>query len=196
MRVAVVGHVEWIEFALVDRVPNQGEIVHAHEVWEAPAGGGAVAAVQLARLAGDCLFLTALGDDERGHAAKDQLEALGVRVEAARRPEAQRRGFVHLDGDGERTITVMGARVGPSLGDSLSWSERERADAVYFTAGDAGAAEAAREARSLVATVRAIAPLAGARVQIDALVASGRDEGERYHPGDLAPAPGMVAQTD
>ena len=31
MRVAVVGHVEWIEFARVERVPAPGEIVHALE---------------------------------------------------------------------------------------------------------------------------------------------------------------------
>ena len=29
MRVAVVGHVEWIELAVVERVPLAGEIVHA-----------------------------------------------------------------------------------------------------------------------------------------------------------------------
>ena len=99
MRVAVVGHVEWIEFARVERVPAPGEIVHALEAWEEPAGGGAVAAVQLARLAGECLFLTALGDDALGHRAKRELEALGVRVEAAWRAEPQRRAFVYLDAE-------------------------------------------------------------------------------------------------
>src|SRR5919204_539567 len=29
MRVAVVGHVEWVQFARVERVPGPGEIVHA-----------------------------------------------------------------------------------------------------------------------------------------------------------------------
>ena len=46
MRVAVVGHVEWVEFAEVDAVPRAGEIVHAREIWSEAAGGGAVAAVQ------------------------------------------------------------------------------------------------------------------------------------------------------
>ncbi len=64
MRVAVVGHVEWIEFARVERVPRPGEIVHASATWEEPGGGGAVAAVQLAKLAGEATFFTALGDDE------------------------------------------------------------------------------------------------------------------------------------
>ncbi len=37
MRVAVAGHVEWIEFARVERVPAPGQIVHALEAWEEPA---------------------------------------------------------------------------------------------------------------------------------------------------------------
>ena len=86
MRVAVVGHVEWIEFARVERVPTAGEIVHATDAWEDVGGGGAVAAVQLARLAGECLFVTALADDVLGHRAMHRLEALGVRVAAAWRP--------------------------------------------------------------------------------------------------------------
>src|SRR6478609_1726880 len=76
MRVAVVGHVEWIEFARVERLPAAGEIVHASHAWEEPGGGGAVAAVQLARLAEGCLFLTALGDNELGRRAKRELEEL------------------------------------------------------------------------------------------------------------------------
>src|SRR5439155_1398766 len=129
MRVAVVGHVEWIELARVAHVPAPGQIVHALEVWEEPAGGGAVAAVQLARLAGECLFLTALGDDDLGHTAKRGLEALGVRVEAAWRSEPQRRAFVHVDADAERTITVLGARMGPRADDPLPWSELDGLDA-------------------------------------------------------------------
>src|SRR6266498_2872769 len=139
MRVAVVGHVEWVEFARVERLPAPGEIVHALESWEEPAGGGAVAAVQLARLAGECLFITALGDDDLGHRAKRELESLGVRVEAAWREEPQRRAFVHVDSAAERTITVIGERVGPRADDALPWGELEGADAVYFTAGDAAA---------------------------------------------------------
>ena len=113
MRVAVVGHVEWIEFARVERLPAAGEIVHASDAWEEPGGGGAVAAVQLARLAGSCLFLTALGGEELGHRAKRELEELGVRVEASWRSQPQRRALVHIDSDGERTITVIGERLGP-----------------------------------------------------------------------------------
>ena len=80
MRVAVVGHVEWAEFVRVERLPRPGEIVHAQEQWEGAGGGGAVAAVQLARLAGEALFLTALGDDASGRRAVSELEMRGVRV--------------------------------------------------------------------------------------------------------------------
>ena len=195
MRVAVVGHVEWIELARVAHVPAPGQIVHALEVWEEPAGGGAVAAVQLARLAGECLFLTALGDDDLGHTAKRGLEALGVRVEAAWRSEPQRRAFVHVDADAERTITVLGARMGPRADDPLPWSELDGLDAVYFTAGDPAALRAARAARRLVATVRAGEVLTDAGVRLDALVSSAKDEGERYEAGAVDPPPLLVVRT-
>ena len=196
MRVAVVGHVEWIEFARVPAVPTPGEIVHATDAWEEPGGGGAVAAVQLARLAGECLFLTALGDDELGRRAERELGELGVTVAAAWRPGPQRRAFVHLDAQGERTITVIGERMGPAASDDLPWAELEEADAVYLTAGDAGAIRAARRARVLVATARAIGSLAEADVQLDALVASAADRGERYRTGQLEPEPRAVVRTE
>jgi ribokinase len=195
MLVAVVGHVEWIEFARVERLPAAGEIVHASATWELPGGGGAVAAVQLARLAGECLFLTALADDRLGSRARDELTELGVRVEAARRPGPQRRAFVHTDGQGERTITVMGQRIGPHAEDDLPWEELARADAVYLTAGDAGAVRRARAAGKLVATARALSALAEAGVQLDALVSSANDAGERYAPGQIGPEPALVVRT-
>jgi ribokinase len=195
MRVAVVGHVEWIDLAQVDRVPAAGEIVHAAATWQVPGGGGAIAAVQLARLAGGCLFLTALGDDPLGHRAKGELESLGVRVHAAWRSVPQRRAFVHVDSGTERTITVMGERIGPNGADPLPWPDLEGIDAVYFTAGDAAALRSARAARKLVASVRAIETLAVADVQLDALVSSTEDEGERYTAGDIEPSPGLVVRT-
>ena len=196
MRVAVVGHLEWVEFARVDHVPVPGEIVHALETWEEPAGGGAVAAVQLARLAGECLFLTALGDDDLGHRAARELGELGVRVETVWRPEPQRRAFVHVDAAGERTITVIGERMGPHGDDALPWDELTEADAVYFTAGDVEAVRKSRAAKQLVATTRALEALAPAGVELVVLVRSARDPGERYESGELDPPPRFVAQTD
>src|SRR2546428_10226424 len=73
MRAAVIGHVEWIEFARVERVPVAGEIVHALEAWEEPGGGGSVAAVQLAELAEGVTFFTALGGDPLGRRPSPEL---------------------------------------------------------------------------------------------------------------------------
>jgi ribokinase len=195
VRAAVVGHVEWIEFARVERVPVAGEIVHVQDDWQEPGGGGAVAAVQLSKLAGEATFFTALGDDELGHRAKDQLEALGVRVEAVFRPEPQRRAFVYVDAAGERTITVIGDRLGPRGDDDLPWEELAEVDGLYLTAGDPAAARAARGARVLVASARGLGTLRDAGVKLDALVASARDEGERYAAGQLAPPPELVVRT-
>jgi ribokinase len=195
VRAALVGHVEWVRFARVEHVPAPGEIVHASEVWEEPGGGGAVAAVQLAKLAGQATLYTALGDDELGSRCKEGLERLGVRVEANFLPESQRYAFVYVDAAGERTITVVGSRLGPSGDHPLAWDELEGADCVYATAGDPGALRAARRARKLVGTARDVPALREAAVELDALVSSSSDAGERYEPGDLDPPPRVVVRT-
>jgi ribokinase len=194
-RAAVVGHVEWIEFGRVDHVPAPGEILHVSDSWEEPGGGGAVAAVQLAKLAGEATLYTALGDDALGHRRKAELEALGLRVEAVFRPEPQRRCFVHVDSAGERTITVIGSRLGPAGDDALPWGDLGRTDAVYLTAGDAGGIQAARAAKTLVSTARGLGTLHESGVELDALVASANDPGELYETGELNPAPRYVMRT-
>src|SRR5437660_2961811 len=106
VQVAVVGHVEWVEFARVESVPRPGAIVHASETWEEPAGGGAVAAAQLVRLAGSCSLFTMLGADELGRRSRAELTQLGVEVRAIPEAEPTRRAFTFVDEMGERTITV------------------------------------------------------------------------------------------
>jgi ribokinase len=196
MRVAVVGHVEWVEFARVERVPRPGEIVPALETWEEPAGGGAVAAAQLARLVGSCLFFTALGADELGRRSRAELTNLGIEVRAIPDADPTRRAFTHVDETGERTITVLGEKLRPRGGDSrLPWRELAGLDAVFFVSGDAEALHHARLARTLVAAARELPTLREAGVELDALVGSGEDEGELYHPGELDPPPHVVVTT-
>jgi ribokinase len=196
VRAAVVGHVEWIEFVRVDAVPRPGEIVNATEWWEEAGGGGAVAAVQLAKLADEVLLFTALGRDERGSRAKTELEGRGVEVRAAFTDEPQRRGLTFVDDVGERTITTLGPKLGPrGHDDSLPWHELARCDAVYFCAGDVDALVNARRARALVATARELPTLTRASLELDAVVASGKDGAEAYRPGDLDPEPRLVVST-
>jgi len=196
VQLAVVGHVEWVEFARVEHAPAPGEIVHALETWEEPAGGGAVAAVQLANLAGSCLFFTALADDELGRRSRDELEAHGVTVHAGHAPGAQRRALTHIDEGGERTITVLGDKLLPSGEDgSLPWEELRRCDAVYFVSGDIAALRAARHCATLVATSRELTTLRRAAVAVDVLVGSGEDAAERFEAGELEPEPQIVVTT-
>jgi ribokinase len=178
-RVAVVGHVEWVQFARVAHVPSAGEVIHAVDAFEEPAGGGAVAAVQLARLAGESVLITALGDDEHGRRTVARMRELGVHAHAATRPGRTRRAVTLVDDVGERTITTFGSRLEPVAADEeVQWNALEGIDAVYFTAGDLGALRAARRARMLIASPRAIGAL-GRGVALDALVLSGEDAIER-----------------
>jgi ribokinase len=196
MRTAVVGHIEWIEFVPVERVPHPGEIVHASESWEEAGGGGAVAAVQLAQLADAVLLFTALGTGPLGARAKTELEGRGVEVHASFVDSPQRRAFTYVDETGERTITTIGAKIGPRGQDeSLPWLELARCDAVYLCAGDVDALRHARRGRVLVATARELATLRRGGVELDALVGSGKDDAERYRPGELDPEPRLVVTT-
>ena len=175
--------------------PGAGEIVHAWETWAQVGGGGAVAALQLKQLAGDAVLFTALGEDDLGDRALEELTASGLTVHASRGGE-QRRAFCHVDENGERTITVLGEKLRPRGDDGdLPWEDLDRADAVYFVSGDTAALRQARRARVLVATARELGTLKVGSTELDALVGSGDDEGERYHSGDLEPAPKLIVST-
>jgi ribokinase len=188
-RVAVVGHVEWVQFGRVEHLPRPGEVAHATGAFEEPAGGGAVAAVALARLAGRCALHTVLGDDDQGRRAIERLTELGVEVlsgpaagQHAGTPASSpptRRAVTLIDAAGERTITTFGPRSDPTgeqaPGAPARWSELGGLDAIYFTAGDLAALRRARSgSRLLVANPRARHAL-GHGVQLDALVLSAED---------------------
>ena len=141
-------------------------------------------------------LFTSLGNDELGRRAREELTARGVTVHAAAAAEAQRRAFTYVDGDGERTITVLGRKLVPSGDDAtLPWEQLARCDAVYFVSGDVAALRAARRARVLVATSRELATLRRGAEELDVLVGSGEDAAERFEPGDLEPAPKVVVTT-
>ncbi len=174
MRCAAVGHVEWVEFARVPRVPAAGEIVQGTGLLDEPAGGGAVIARQLAALAGRCEFFTALGDDDLGRRAERRLADLGMDVHVERFGRT-RRAWVHVDEDGERTITLLSEKLRPRGPLPL-----DGYDAVFFVSGDAEALRSARRAGFLAATARELPTLREAGVPLDLLVGSARDSGERY----------------
>lgn len=176
-RVAVVGHVEWVEFLPVARFPRQGEVVNAAGGSLRAGGGGGVAAVVLAELDTEVDFFCALGNDAAGHAALAELEDRGVRVHVAWRNEPTRRAVTLLESGGERTIITIGERLEPRGADELDWGLLRDVSSVYFTAGDAGALGHARRSPVVVASPRARDVLETSIV--DAIVFSEGDPDER-----------------
>src|SRR5215831_16936570 len=138
MKLAVVGHVEWVEFVEVDHVPSPGQIAHGTDAWSEPAGGGAVVAAQVLRLNGACTFHTALGEDDLGRRSAERLAGLGLDLQVQWFGRT-RRAFVHVDRDRDRTITTVGAKLLPAGPLAL-----DDYDGVFFVAGDVAALRSAR----------------------------------------------------
>lgn len=179
MRLAVVGHIEWLDFVPIPAMPQSGEIVHAVGAFERAAGGGGVVAGVFAELGAEVDFYTALGRDAHGEAAVAQFARRGVRMHVAWREQPTRRAVTLLERDGDRTIITIGERLDPLGTDPLPWELLREADGVYLTAGDAAALVHARQARIVVASPRARRALEGAGPVLDAIVFSGRDRDER-----------------
>jgi ribokinase len=195
VRAGVVGHVEWVDFAVVERIPAPGEILHADAAFADVGGGGGVAAVHMAALLGSSELFTAVGSDAHGASATTRLAEHGVTAHAAVHPRAQRRSFTHLTADHERAITVLGPRLVPHGADPIAWERVAELDAVYLTAGDADAIRAARAARLVVATPRAAPDLLEAAIALDAVVLSAADAHEQGVVERLDPAPALVVRT-
>jgi ribokinase len=194
-RVAVVGHVEWVDFVPVPRMPRPGEVIHAEGAFARAAGGGGVVSVVLAELGAEVDFFCALGDDHLGRAAADQLISRGVNVHVAwRSQEPTRRALTLLDGDGERTIVTLGERLQPLGSDDLDWELLDGADGLYFTAGDVAALERARKARVVVASPRGRQTLEDGP-PVDALVFSARDRDESEWARRLAGKSRLLVET-
>jgi ribokinase len=190
LRLAVVGHVEVVSFVAVEALPRPGLVQTASQFLELPGGAGAVAAVQLARLSGAPVrFFTALGRDAAGEAAARTLAGLGLDLQVAWRDPPTRRGISLCDASGERSIVVIGERLGPRADDPLPWRELAACDGVFASAADAQALRLARAARVLTATPRLRVPvLQQAGVALDALIGSGLDPAERV-PADALHRP-------
>jgi ribokinase len=192
MRLAVIGHVEWVTFARAPFVPTPGQIVHLEDPVDQAGGGGAVSAIALARMGADVTFYTALGPDVP---AQELLESFGVRVLAARRDHPQTRVLALVDPAGERTLYVVGENDHPTADDPLPWDELAGMDGVYFTGYDPRSLRLARRARVLVVTARRFRALVDSGVRADALVGSGSDPGEQFDLEELAERPSHVVVT-
>lgn len=177
-RIAVVGHVEWVLFGFAARPPATGEILHLSDPFEEPAGGGGVAAIQLARAGAETVFLTALADDSEGRATRERMAAEGVDLRAAARPGRQARAITILDDTGDRTIIVSQPNAYPRADDDLGWEVLDGCAAVYATCAEPSGVVEARRAGALVCSARQIGALEASGVVADVVVGSLADEGE------------------
>jgi ribokinase len=193
LRLAVIGHVEWVTFAHAPFFPGPGEIVHLTDPFSQPAGGGATTAVALRRMGAEVTFYTSLGSDGR---ARAPLERHGVCLDAVQRPAPQTEVLAVVDPAGERTLYVVGENDAPRAGDPLHWAALAGMDGCYFTGYDPATLRLARQARVLVVTARRFDALVASGVRADALVGSGRDRGERFDLSRLAEQPEHVIVTD
>jgi ribokinase len=149
-----------------------------------------VIARQIALLAGRCELFTAFGADEAGRSAVRRLAELGVdtHVQHPGDSPTTRRAWTHIDGEGERTITVLGDKLLPYGPLPL-----EGYDLVFFVSGDAEALRSARRARFVAATMREQPLLREAGVHIDLMSGSSNDPREHY---DGTLDVGLVVVTD
>ena len=126
---AVVGHVEWINFLRVDKLPKPGIISHSKRSIEYPAGGGSIIAKILSDLTLNQIhFFTSLGNDDYGGKCFKILSNMGIKLHVAWRDKPTRRGFSLIDSQGERAITVIGERLAPTHKDNLEWNILKKMD--------------------------------------------------------------------
>ncbi len=194
-RVAVVGHAEWVTHVRGD-FPAPGNIAIYEDGIEEPGGGGAVAAAQVARLGAECLFITALGDDDTARRTREVLVATGMQVRVAVRPAPQTRSVSAVGDLGDRSITVLGGVPQPQINDDLGWSDLVDYDAVYFVGEDPETLVACRRAPLLVVTARSGAALGEASVRADVLVGSSHDDREEVEATSLPVTPAAEVWTE
>ena len=82
------------------------------------------------------------------------------------------------------------------LDDPLDWDELAGFDGVFYTGDDPRTVVAARRAKVLVATARRLESVMESRVQVDVLVGSAKDRGERYDVADLPVRPRLCVWTE
>ena len=198
LKLAVIGHVEWVTFLKVDQLPLAGQISHAKDSFEEAAGGAAVAAVQMARLInGPVDLITSLGKDTYGEKCYERLTKLGLNLKVAWREKPTRKGISLISKDGEREITVIGERLQPIASDDLPWSNLKNYDGIFITATDEEGIRLASKAKFVAATPRTgKTTLRNSKVKLNALIGSRLDPGERINYEELIPNPDIYIATE
>jgi len=123
-KIVVVGSSNTDLVVRVKEIPAPGETVIGEDYYVNPGGKGANQAVAVARLGGDCAFVTKVGDDEYGRRAIRNFEAEGIDAGHVFMDKKAHTGtaFIVVDDKGENAITVSSganARLLPSDVDTV-----------------------------------------------------------------------------
>ena len=198
LNLAVVGHVEWINFLRVDQLSKPGVISHSEKSLEYPAGGGSIIAKTLSELTLNQIhFFTALGNDDYGDRCFKILSNMGIKLHVAWRDKPTRRGFSMIDSQGERAITVIGERLAPNYRDNLDWDILKKMDGIFITASDSEIFKMARSASILCTTPRVgINTINKSNVSLDGLIGSNLDPGEEFSFSELLVKPKYTIKTE
>ncbi|HEY8173281.1 MAG TPA: PfkB family carbohydrate kinase [Dehalococcoidia bacterium] len=195
LRIAVIGHVEYVTIASVPSLPAPGSIVHLNDAAWIAGGGGGIAFHQLAKSPDDIHLFTAFGNDDAGAAVRADVESTGAAIHGAVRPQPHTRDLVLVSPGSERTILVIGEPLHPRRSDDLPWDVISTCDAAYFTGQDPETLLAARAARLLVVTARRSEALARSGVRADVIVGSARDPRETSTLADYSLPPSALVMT-
>ncbi len=198
VKLAVIGHVEWVTFLKVNKLPIAGQISHAEDCFQEAAGGAAVAAVQMSRLIdGPVDLITSLGKDSYGEKCFERLSKLGLNLLVSWNEKPTRKGISLIDQDGERAITVIGERLQPNASDKLPWNDLGNYDGIFVTATDKEGLNFARKAKFLAATPRTGKnTIKDSKVKMNALIGSALDPGEQVNYEEFEPKPDIYIATE
>lgn len=106
--ITVVGSLNMDLFIETARLPSPGETVLGRNFRGAPGGKGANQALAVARMAGACAMVGAVGDDDFGEEMLANLRAAGIDVNAVARRAGAPSGvaMIAVDSNGQNQIVV------------------------------------------------------------------------------------------
>ena len=105
----VVGSINVDFVARMERLPQPGETVPAHQLNRLPGGKGANQAVAAARLGAKVRMIGAVGDDPLADEAVAGLVEAGVELDVERKGQTGV-ALIYVDAAGENEIAVFPAR--------------------------------------------------------------------------------------
>lgn len=109
MSILVVGSSNADVFCRVDRLPEKGETIFGNEIEFKSGGKGANQATAVSKMGSATIFLTCLGNDEKGINLLEGYKTLGINTDYIRLVDNVKTGtaFINVDKNGSNTIVVV-----------------------------------------------------------------------------------------